>query len=294
MKTARLIVVALALLAMPVLAENDTASDRVGDEAPLSPPSTPGPIWNGPGGAVLVDNGPLISSVGTGIGGEDESILQNVSLGMNTLGFAHQVVSDNRITDDFTVTGDEGWILEECTFFAYQTGSPLTSTMTALNLRILDAAPPGGTVVFGDTTTDVLASTSFTNILRVTETTTGIANNRPIMAQTVDMGGLTLAPGTYWFDWQTDGTLTSGPWAPPITTVGVANTGNGLQSFDGGLTYGSANDSGTATPQQGFPFVCTGQVIQTNVLEVPTLNQLGLLAFLLLLGGFGIVRMQRA
>lgn len=37
-------------------------------------------------GAVLYDNGPLVNSPGTGVGGLDESVLQG-NLGMTTLGF---------------------------------------------------------------------------------------------------------------------------------------------------------------------------------------------------------------
>ena len=278
----------LALLAIPAAANQ---AERVGDVPDVVVDSQPGPIWAGPVGSVLVDNGPLITSPGTGSGGDDESFLQSVSLGLNLLGFGHQVAAGNRVADDINV-GGEGWILNECTFFAYQTGSTTTSTMTAINLRIFDATPPGGAVVFGDDSTNVLASTGYTNIFRVTETTGG-ANNRPIMAQSVDMGGLFLSPGTYWLDWQTDGSLGSGPWAPPVTIVGEATTGNGLQSVDDGVSYAAAIDDGTNTAQ-GFPFVCTGELLQSNPLEVPTLGQFGLIALLLSLAGAGIARMRRS
>lgn len=283
------LVAILAMVAIPAAANN---AENAGDVANVNVPNVPAPIWAGPVGTVLVDNGPFISSTGTGVGGEDESILQNVSLGMSALGFAHQVAANFRVADDFTV-GGEGWILDECTFFAYQTGSPLTSTITAVNLRIFDAEPPAGAVVFGDTATNVLGSTTFSNVLRVTETTTGTTNNRPIMANTIDMGGLNLAPGTYWFDWQSDGSLGSGPWAPPINITGQAVTGNGLQSADNGGTYGPVNDDGAAA-QQGLPFVCTGELLQSNALEVPTLGQFGIIALLLSLAGLGIARLRRS
>jgi hypothetical protein len=79
------------------------------------------------------------------------------------------------------------------------------------------------------------------------------------MATTVNMGGLFLPAGTYWLAWQTDGTLASGPWAPPITIVGQTTTGNGLQSLAGTTTFAPANDGGTLT-QQGFPFILEGSV----------------------------------
>jgi hypothetical protein len=60
-------------------------------------------------------------------------------------------------------------------------------------------------VVFGDTTTNRLQSSTFSGVYRVGETTGG-ANNRPIMENRISVG-TTLAPGTYWLDWQTDGSL---------------------------------------------------------------------------------------
>ncbi len=205
-------------------------------------------------GFLLYDNGPLVNSPGTGAGGADESMLQNVTLNMSTTGFAHQVLNSNRVADDFTVTGF-GWLVEEVVFFAYQTNSPITSTITAVNLRIWDG-PPGNTgsnIIFGDAFTNRLLATTWSGIYRVSETTSG-NTQRPIMANTVEVG-LFLPPGTYWLDWQSDGTLASGPWVPPITINGQNTTGNGLQGLAG--VWVPAND-GTTLTQQGFPFVLYG------------------------------------
>jgi hypothetical protein len=77
------------------------------------------------------------------------------------------------------------------------------------------------------------------------------------MANTVDLGGLVLPAGTYWLDWQTDGSLASGPFAPPISINGVLTTGNGLVTGDNGATWAPALDGGSNT-QQGFPFIIEG------------------------------------
>ena len=69
---------------------------------------------------------------GCGAGGADESALQT-GLGMNTLGFGHQVSAGNRIADDFDVIDSGGWDVQMITFFAYQTGSGPPSTITAVN-----------------------------------------------------------------------------------------------------------------------------------------------------------------
>lgn len=209
-------------------------------------------------GGPLYDNGPLVNSPGTGVGGADESVLQSVSLGMNTLGAGHQVLNGNRVADDFTIPPGESWNIERITFFAYQTGSTTTSTMTGVNFQIWDGPPGvgGSSVVFGDTTTNRMTNTSWSGILRVTETTTGVANDRPIMANECDIA-VVLDAGTYWIDWQTDGSLGSGPWAPPITINGQAVTGNSQQSLAGGA-FAPLLDTGTGTPAQGLPFIIDG------------------------------------
>jgi len=63
-------------------------------------------------GDLLYDNGPLANSAGTGVGGQDESVLQTVTLEMNTLGFGHQVLNQNSMADDFTVPA-AGWDINE-------------------------------------------------------------------------------------------------------------------------------------------------------------------------------------
>ncbi|MBE2198541.1 MAG: S8 family serine peptidase [Anaerolinea sp.] len=205
---------------------------------------------------VLYDNGPLVTHPGGGAGGADDSRLQNSTLLMTTLGFGNQFAVGNRMADEFVVD-DSGWILDTVTFFAYQTGSTTASTITGVYVQIWDGPPndPGSSVVFGDLTTNRMVSTGWSNIYRTSETSIG-NTTRPIMANVVDLGGLFLPAGTYWFDWTTDGTLTSGPWAPPITVVGQTTTGNALQ-FTG--TWGAANDGGSLT-QQGMPFVIEGSL----------------------------------
>jgi hypothetical protein len=177
---------------------------------------------------------------------------------MSTYGFGHQVSAGNRIADEFTVTGATGWIIDEIAFYAYQTGSsPDPSTLTAVNYQIWDGPPndPASTVVFGDTTTNRLLSSVWSSIYRVLDT--GLLDtSRPIMANTVS-AGVYLPPGIYWLDWQTDGSLASGPWAPPIAILGQTTTGNALQFTPSTGAWNPLVDSGTGTPQ-GFPFVLMG------------------------------------
>jgi hypothetical protein len=169
---------------------------------------------------VLVNNGPLITHPGQGAGGNDASIITTGPLGM---GFNHAASAFFRVADNFTVPAGELWQVDSVFFYAYQTGSTTTSTITSVNVRLWRGVPDsaGSELVFGDTTTNRMIRTRFSGIYRVQDSTTNITNTqRPIMVQTVNLGGTTLTAGTYWLDWQTGGSLTSGPWVPPVSIVG--------------------------------------------------------------------------
>ncbi len=234
-------------------------AEQVGDLAPDGEPGEPSDIGliSTPyvPTAVLYDNGPLVTHPSGGAGGADASALQT-GLGMGTYGIGHQLSAGNRIADDFTITDPAGWQIDTITFFAYQSFCGPPSTIDHVNLQIWDGPPddPGSSVVFGDTTTNRLANTVWSNIYRVLDTALGNAD-RPIMANTVNVG-ITLPPGDYWLDWQSGGTCSSGPWAPPITILGQTTTGNALQ-YTG--VWAAVTDGGTSTPQ-GFPFVIEGSV----------------------------------
>lgn len=289
-------IAATALLMSMSAAAFGQASEEINDfpEASFDSPVEGAPIWGGPGGNVLFDNGPLVNSPGTGAGGADESVLQSNSLGMTTIGFGQQVLADNRIADDFTIPAGQSWTIDEIVFFAYQTGSDTNSTITDYRVRIWDGIPDeaGSNIVFGDLATNRLASTAFADIYRVTETTPG-ATNRPIMASTVTIG-TTLPAGTYYLDWFADGSLGSGPWGPPITIDGTAATGNGLQSLVG-AAYLPALDGGPGAEQQGLPFIVVGTqpVGLPETQAVPTLGLAGLLLMILALAAGGLVVLRR-
>ena len=209
--------------------------------------------------SVLYDNGPLINMPGAGAGGADASVVQDNSQGMSSFGFAHQAAFGNTVADDFTVSDPNGWYIDEITFFAYQTDSPLVSTITAVNYRIWDGRPndPASTIVFGHTLPNRLADTTWSGIYRVRETSLS-AVNRPIMQNTAS-GGLVLNPGTYWLEWQAEGSLPSGPWAPPITISGVVTSGNAMQYFNS--TWSPMADTDTGA-QQGLPFIISGYALE--------------------------------
>ncbi len=76
--------------------------------------------------------------------------------------------------------------------------------MTNVNWILYDGDPSGGGSVIASGSG--LSASAWSNIYRTTETTIGVTN-RPIMADTVPMGGLFLPAGTYWLAWQTDGVI---------------------------------------------------------------------------------------
>ncbi|MFZ1241120.1 MAG: PPC domain-containing protein [Anaerolineae bacterium] len=206
--------------------------------------------------AVLYDNGSAVNSPGTGPGGADESILQT-NLGMTTLGYRHDYNGGNRVADEFTITGPAGWQVDTIVFFAFQTGSGSSSTITYVNYRVWRGPPgePGSQIIWGDDATNRLARSDWWRIYRRRLNNAGDTTS-PVMANTVS-AGFFLAPGTYWLDWQTHGALTSGPYAPPVTLDGQTTTGNGRQYFQG--DWSLALDGGAHTPQ-GFPFKIYGSL----------------------------------
>lgn len=207
--------------------------------------------------AELFNNGPFITHPGGGAGGADASRLQ-VSLGLSTLGTnVSQGNGGFRLADEFEVAGSD-WTIDTITFYAYQTGSTTTSTFTGVNLRIWNGPPndPNSQVVFGDTTTNCLVSTQWTNVYRETDGNPGTL--RPIMEVVADIG-TTLTPGTYWVDWQLSGTGSSGPWANPVTIWDVAQVpgANALQYTGSTNEWEEATDGGMASTL-AYPFLIHG------------------------------------
>jgi hypothetical protein len=248
----------------PVLAQQP-ARDDVGSGIDMfwqSPAAPVARVPQPPTRAVIYDNGPFVTHPGGGSGGADASALQT-ALGMNTFGFTASDATVFRLADDFIVPSGENWRVESVVVYCYQTGSTTTSTFDFASLRIWQGLPGSGTVVFGDTTTNRMAASAWTNAYRVTDTT--ITNNqRPLMGIEITVG-MTFSAGTYWIDYNTGGTLASGPFCTPITVLGQTSTGN-AQQFDG-AAWVAANDSGSLTPQ-GLPFQLLGPDIEAAGLAV--------------------------
>jgi hypothetical protein len=115
-------------------------------------------VFNDDPDAVLFDNGPVITLPAGGCAGGDASILDG-TLGHTLYGWGHQQNLGNYMADDFTSTAS--WNIDSLQFYAYQTGAT-TPTITGVYVQIWNGSPmAGGTVVWGDLTTNRLQRVDF-------------------------------------------------------------------------------------------------------------------------------------
>jgi PKD repeat protein len=254
MKVLTSLIMVLACAVAPAYADQSVESASAGSSYVTPDPDAPvQPSPDGKQGSFLYSSGPFKTHFGTGLQGADESWLQS-NLLLDSYGFGNQMSLNFRLADHFTVPPGETWNIQGIDFFGYQTGSSTSSTLMSLNLQIWQGTPgAGGTVIWGDTSTNQLGNSWWTGTYRVLDTESGMATDRPIMILGTG-ANLSLPPGTYWLDWQVDGDPGfSGPWVPPITIMGQTSTGGALQSQDGGSNWAPVADGGTGTPQ-GLPF----------------------------------------
>jgi hypothetical protein len=211
-----------------------------------------GPVWDGPKD-VLYDNGPVITSYGTGVGGADESILDPSE---TTNGFGCQWASDIRLADDFEVPAGETWEISSITLVGYQTGEGPPSTIVGCFIEIFDNPPDIGTSVWGELFTNLMTTSEFMNVYRVNQAGSGSNTDRPLMASVCELSTpISLGEGTYWMVFQQDGTGSSGPWCPPITIDGQLETGNAMQYYQ--AAWGQIVDN-TSGEYKGLPFILEG------------------------------------
>ncbi len=198
---------------------------------------------------LLYDNGPIITLPGGGCSGGDGSIVETV-LGLTLYGWGAQQSLGNYMADDFI--SDADWNIDSMMFYSYQTGAT-TSTITGVYVQIWDASPmAGGTVIWGDLTTNLLQSTGLSNTYRALDT--GPTDCQRRVQNVVATIGTNLPAGQYWVQWGFTGTASSGPWNPPVTIAGVTNTGDALQYTTAGGWALALN--GTFT--NGAPFMLFG------------------------------------
>jgi hypothetical protein len=180
----------------------DCQPDLIPDECQLGITST-----------VVWDNGPFITSYGTGCAVEDESYVESES---TYYGWNCSVADGWRTADDFTLTQD--CRIHRIKLYAYQSDET-PPTIHFASIRLWDGPPgDGGAVVFGDTVTNYCTSSSHSGVWRVLDDPQAYAPcARGINEVVCAFGGIDLPAGTYWLDFQLDGAGDSGPWWIPVT-----------------------------------------------------------------------------
>jgi hypothetical protein len=255
---------------------------------------------------VLFDNGPLSTGATSSSGvaapaGTTWSEVQNDAgncLESNTTsGFSSYLGASPtqfRLADDFTVPAGETWNVTSVRVYGYRTG--LTNpSFTAANLVIWNGRPgdAGSTIVFGDTTTNRLSTSAFTDMYRIFNSTcpapgTAPGTTRPIWNADLT-ASVSLPAGTYWVDFQ----LASGTsviFSPGVTLVGMrGRPGSNSRQYVGGTTNAwqdaiAAGNPGTApdVPQeQAFVIMGTrGSTCRPDINGDGQVNVADFLAFL--------------
>ena len=232
-----------------------------------------GVLWNnevnnGLGGVLVTHPGGMTGAVA----GADRSTF---GYGASKLGFSADNGSSDRLADDFNA--GNSWTINSIRLYTYQTNAT-ASSITGVTLRLWSGAAGSGSLLFGDETTNVMTSTSLSNIYRTPRSTTAGTTRR---IQFVDVAGLNwnIGPGSYSLDWGFTGSLSSGSWTPALTPLGATGvtTGNGQQRIGAAGTFANALDG--STPQD-FPFLIEGTegtpaVPEPSMLVIGTLFGLG-------------------
>ncbi len=170
---------------------------------------------------------------------------------MGNNGWQMERGSDVWVADVFTIPSGSTWTFDTVIIYGDQPGSGTTSSFLDCNLQIYDGAPGlGGSVIWGDTVTNVLAATGFTGIYRGDSFTADgglTSTNRPIMYLRLWLASApTLAAGTYWLSWSAAGSEPSNPSCPQKVLPGRVNpSGQMARQFYGG-SWNYISDSGNA------------------------------------------------
>jgi len=134
-------------------------------------------------------------------------------------------VLDEWVADVFTVPAGATWKFDTVIVYGYQYGSTATSfPIPDCNLQIYEGTPGlGGSVIWGDTVTNLLVSSGWTGIYKVD---TFVADNglnsteRPIMYLKLYLAAPpVLTAGTYWLSWSCAGTSSVNPPNAPYKVL---------------------------------------------------------------------------
>ncbi len=183
-----------------------------------------------------------------------------------------------RLADNFVVPAGQSWSITAVETFAYKTGSAATpSPFVAATLQIWNGRPgdPGAVVLCGNTTTNVLASSTDTLMWRIFNTAvpppgTASGTTRKIWRNRMTVpaacaGSMFFTAGTYWLDFDTTDSVGTAHFYPLVTVPGSRTppgTPNARQFTVGTGIWTDAFDTGNpaAAPDiiQELPFFLFG------------------------------------
>ncbi len=153
------------------------------------------------------------------------------------------------LADSFTVPSSATWVFDTVIIYNIQQGSTTTSPFTAAHLQIYQGVPgAGGTVIWGNATSNVLSSSGFTGIYRVdTFASTGglTGNQRPIMFLKLYLASPPhLSAGTYWLSWSVEASGSGFIYCPPKVLPGRINpAGQHARQDSSGTWYYNTDNS---------------------------------------------------
>lgn len=235
--------------------------------------------------AIIYDNGPLATGTVARNGsvapmGSQWSEVSwdfGVTTQSSTLaGVGCQVIgatTSNRCADDFNVPPGQTWTINQVIYFVYQANAAVNPVVGA-NLRIWNGRPAdvGSTIIFGDTTTNRLASSVDSGMFRIFNSgppnNTATGTTRRLWRVTVNVApALVVTSGNYWIDFQTDGGA-AGNFTPTNTITGTRGApGWNARQFIGPPTntgWADTFDDGTpvtaANVPNDFPFKLEGSI----------------------------------
>ena len=185
---------------------------------------------------LLHDNGPFITHPGGHSNGSDVSQLQNSAI---PTGMGHSILGSGvgqyqngtshiRLADDFTVPNNQVWTLTQMRVYGYQTNLG-PQVHAGATLRIYSGNPStGGVVIWGDTSTNLLASSTFRGYRIAQSTNAGppfTDTLRAVMEDRLSLPSLQLGAGTYWAEWGITGfNQNAAVFTPPRTILWQAMT----------------------------------------------------------------------
>lgn len=163
-------------------------------------------------------------------GGDTSSSQNSAGAGCQTI--IGTTTTENRCADNFVVPVGETWTINQVIVFGYQTGfAGTTSPFTAATLQIWSGPPgvAGSTVIFGDTTTNRLGTSTDTNTFRIFNSVAPPPGSAPGTTRRIWQNNLNVAPalvlttGEYWIDFSMNAGA-NGNFAPNTTIVDTRYT----------------------------------------------------------------------